>query len=43
MVTGSSSARGRRPSIERLINALDPFEALPDREQPTVGDKREPF
>ncbi len=34
---------GRRPSIERLIGALDQFESLPDREQPTVPDQREPF
>jgi len=32
---------GRRPSIERLISALDEFESFPDREQPTASDKRE--
>ena len=34
---------GRRPSIERLIVALDQFERLPDREQPALADLREPF
>ena len=32
---------GRRPSIERLIGALDQFEALPDRAQPGLPDQRE--
>lgn len=32
---------GKRPSIERLIAALDNFEAFPDRAQPTSSDKRE--
>ena len=34
---------GRRPSIERLIKALDQFEPLPDREQPALPEPREPF
>ncbi len=33
----------RRPSIERLISALDDFEAFPDREQPIAADSREPL
>lgn len=32
---------GRRPSIERLISALDEFETFPDRDQPAVADHRE--
>lgn len=32
---------GRRPSIERLIAALDEFETFPDREQPGAADERE--
>jgi antitoxin VapB len=31
----------RRPSIERLIAALDAFEAFPDRQQPATPDPRE--
>jgi antitoxin VapB len=31
---------GRRPSIERLIAALDEFESFPDREQPARPDER---
>lgn len=31
----------KRPSIERLIAALDEFEDFPDREQPTQADTRE--
>lgn len=31
----------KRPSIERLIMALDEFEAFPEREQPTTADARE--
>lgn len=31
----------KRPSIERLIAALDEFENFPDREQPTQNDTRE--
>ena len=34
---------GRRPSIDRLIGALGQFEALPDRQQPPLPDKREQF
>jgi antitoxin VapB len=34
---------GRKPSIERLISALDQFENLPDRVQPMEADLREPF
>ena len=33
----------RRPSIERLISALDDFEVLPDPAQPPQPDQREPF
>ena len=33
----------RRPSIERLISALDDFEAFPDRAQPPQPDQREAF
>ena len=33
----------RRPSIERLISALDDFEVLPDRAQPSPPDQREAF
>ncbi len=33
----------RRPSIERLIAALDEFETFPDRAQPPQPDQREPF
>lgn len=32
-----------RPSIERLIQALDAFEAFPDREQPSQAETREAF
>lgn len=31
----------KRASIERMIAALDQFENFPEREQPTVSDKRE--
>lgn len=31
----------KRPSIERLIAALNEFENFPDREQPTQADTRE--
>ena len=31
----------KRPSVERLIAALDEFEAFPEREQPTAVDARE--
>lgn len=31
---------GKRPSIERLIVALDEFESFPDREQPALPDER---
>lgn len=31
----------KRPSIERLIAALEEFEAFPEREQPTAVDTRE--
>ena len=34
---------GRRTSIEHLISALDEFEFLPEREQPTNADAREPW
>lgn len=30
-----------RPSIERLISALEVFEDFPDREQPAATDRRE--
>lgn len=33
----------RRPSIERLISALDEFESFPDRAQPAAPDARDPF
>lgn len=33
----------RRPSIERLIQALGAFETFPDREQPAQADTREAF
>jgi antitoxin VapB len=33
----------RRPSIERLIAALDEFESFPDRAQPGETDRRESF
>ena len=33
----------RRPSIERLIAALNDFEALTDRAQPLQPDQREAF
>jgi antitoxin VapB len=32
---------GKRPSIERLIAALDEFESFPERDQPTSADTRE--
>jgi len=32
---------GKRPSIERLIAALDEFEQFPDRNQPAAIDQRE--
>lgn len=32
---------GKRPSIERLIAALDEFESFPEREQPSTADSRE--
>jgi antitoxin VapB len=32
---------GKRPSIERLIAALDEFESFPERGQPAVADTRE--
>lgn len=32
---------GRRPSIERLIGALDQFDTFPDRLQPSVPDQRD--
>ncbi len=32
---------GKRPSIERLIAALDEFEAFPDRSQPDATDARQ--
>lgn len=31
-----------RPSIERLIEALDAFESFPERSQPATPDAREP-
>lgn len=34
---------GKRPSIERLIAALDEFEAFPERTQPAALDKRDPW
>ena len=33
----------RRPSIERLIDALGQFEPWPEREQPSAADQREPL
>ncbi|MBI5331758.1 MAG: AbrB/MazE/SpoVT family DNA-binding domain-containing protein [Betaproteobacteria bacterium] len=33
----------KRPSIERLISALDEFEAFPEREQPQHAQQREPW
>ena len=32
---------GRRPSIERLISALEEFESFPEREQPPSADQRQ--
>ena len=32
---------GKRPSIERLIAALDEFESFPEREQPAAMDTRD--
>ena len=32
---------GKRPSIERLIAALDEFESFPEREQPAATDTRD--
>ncbi len=32
---------GKRPSIERLIAALDTFDIFPEREQPVRVDQRE--
>jgi antitoxin VapB len=32
---------GKRPSIERLIAALDEFESFPAREQPASAEARE--
>ncbi|HZX32710.1 MAG TPA: type II toxin-antitoxin system VapB family antitoxin [Rhodocyclaceae bacterium] len=32
---------GKRPSIERLISALDEFESFPDRDQPAAADQRD--
>ena len=34
---------GRKPSIERLIEALGQFESVPDRMQPPLPDPRESF
>jgi antitoxin VapB len=34
---------GKRPSIERLITALDEFESFPERTQPAVVDERNPW
>lgn len=31
----------KRPSIERLIAALDEFESFPEREQPFAPDRRD--
>ena len=31
----------RRPSIERLIDALGQFESVPDRQQPALADQRD--
>ncbi len=31
----------RRPSIERLIDALDQFEHWPERDQPATADQRD--
>ena len=33
----------RRPSIDTLIQALDEFEAFPDRAQPAQAEPRESF
>lgn len=33
----------KRPSIERLVAALEQFESFPEREQPEATDKREPW
>ena len=33
----------QRPSIERLIAALDEFESFPEREQPNQAEAREPW
>ncbi|HNA30710.1 MAG TPA: type II toxin-antitoxin system VapB family antitoxin [Thiobacillaceae bacterium] len=33
----------KRPSIERLIAALEEFESSPEREQPAQPDSREPW
>ena len=33
----------RKPSIERLIGALDKFEDFPDRAQPRKSDRRDSF
>ena len=33
----------RKPSIERLIAALDAFDAFPDRDQPAQADPRQGF
>ena len=32
---------GKRPSIERLIAALDEFESFPEREQPSAAEARD--
>lgn len=34
---------GKRPSIERLIAALDEFESFPERTQPAAADQRNPW
>ena len=33
----------RKPSIERLIQALSEFESMPDRAQPSAVDQRDSF
>jgi len=33
----------QRPSIEKLIAALDEFESFPERDQPRLPDEREPW
>jgi antitoxin VapB len=33
----------RKPSIERLITALDDFDTFPEREQPPLADSRAAF